>query len=144
MKQMKSCIFLALVTYCGAGHASTFPSKTAAKAFTDQVMAKVATGDIVGGLKLMKPYTVVPSAEFDSMIGQVSLQLPAIGQRFGRSVGVEFINEQKVGESVEELVYLGKFERTVMRWRFYLYKGPSGWTINSFKFDDQIQDLFTH
>ena len=81
---------------------------------------------------MMKPYVVIPPAEFDAMVGQAALQLPAIKQRFGKSTGKEFISERKVGDSVAELLYPHKFELSAMRWTFYLYKGEEGWAINTF------------
>ena len=105
-------------------------------------MAKVATGDIHGGLKMIKPCTIVPSAEFDAMVGKATLQLPAITQRFGKSLGHDFITESKVGESLVRLIYIQRYECHAMRWRFLLYKSSTGWVINSFHFDDRIHELF--
>lgn len=125
-----------------ASLADTFPSVPAARAFTDKVLAKVGAGEIEAGVKMVKPYTIIPAAEFDAMVGQISLQLPAIAQRFGKPVGSEFVSETKVGESFVRLFYLSKYERHAMRWTFYLYNTPQGWVINTFNFDDKIQNMF--
>lgn len=134
--------FLLLFSAMQLSMADSFPTSAAAKDFTDKVMAKVATGDIQGGLEMMKPYTIVPSAEFDAMVGQAALQLPTITQRFGKSLGQEFIGEARVGESLVRLIYISRYERHAMRWRFFLYKGGSGWVINTFLFDDRIHEIF--
>ena len=139
---MKSIIALLLFAASQMCIAQSFPSAGAARDFTNKIMTRIATGDIEGGLKMMKPYTIVPAAEFDAAVGQAALQLPAIAQRFGKSLSQESISESKVGESLVRLVYLQKFERHAMRWRFYLYKGSAGWVINTFNFDDRIHELF--
>jgi hypothetical protein len=119
------------------------PSVADLRKVTDSVMAKVGGGDIEGGLKIMRPLTIIPTAEFDVMLGQVPLQLPGISARFGASMGQEFLKEEKLGDSLVRLIYLHKFERHAMRWIFYCYKGKSGWVINTFRFDDKWQELFS-
>lgn len=141
---MRIILALLLLGTTHIGLAESFSSIAAAKEFTNNVMTKVSTGDIQGGLKMIKPYSVIPSAEFDAMVGQSALQLPVITQRFGGPLGQEFISEAKVGDSLVKLIYLQKYERHAMRWNFYLYKGGSGWVINTFNFDDRIHELFTH
>lgn len=139
MRRLVAVLLLALAPAC---YAETFPSAKAARDYTDKVMAKVAAGDIEGGLKMIKPYIVVPAAEFDTMAGQTALQLPRLTERYGKSVGSEFIRQDKAGESLVRLQYVGKHERHAMRWSFYLYKTPQGWVVNTFNFDDKIQELF--
>ena len=140
----KLLISMSLLLSFSTCFAESFPSPSAAKEFADKVMAKVAKGDVEGGLKMMKPYSVVPSAEFDAAVGQIKLQLPAISERFGKSIGSEYILEEKMGESLFLLLYINKFERHAMRWRFYFYRGSEGWVIDTFYFDDRTQELFCH
>lgn len=139
MKRTLAILLLALAPLC---HAETFPSVDAARAFADKVMEKVAAGEIEEGLKMIKPYAIVPAAEFDAMVGQTSLQLPMITQRFGKSIGSEFIRQDAAGDSLVRLLYISKHERHAMRWFFYLYRTPEGWVVNTFNFDDQIHLLF--
>jgi hypothetical protein len=139
---MKKFLLISLLSFTSLCHAEAFKSVELVKAKIDQVMAKVGTGDIEAGLTMLKPYTIVPTAEMDSMIGQAKLQIPAISQRFGSAVGIEFIGESKVGQSLVRLAYLQKYEKHGLRWLFLLYKGSDGWVINTFVFDDKIQELF--
>jgi hypothetical protein len=112
------------------------------RAVTDQVMTKVGSGDLEGGLALMQPLTVIPTSEFEAAAGQVKLQAPMYSQRYGPQIGSEFIKEEKVGDSLVSLTYLAKFEHHAMRWQFYCYHAKAGWVIDTFRFDDQIQGLF--
>jgi hypothetical protein len=109
---------------------------------TDSAMEKAGRGDIEAGLKSIRHLLIIPSAEFDAMLGQLPLQLPGMSARFGPSIGYEFIKEDKIGESLARLTYIHKFERHAMRWYFYCYKGKSGWVINTFRFDDKLHELF--
>jgi hypothetical protein len=140
---MLRIIFLIVfLTWSQTSLADTFPSAAAAKVFTDKVLAKVGAGDVEAGVSMIKPYTIIPAAEFEAMAGQIALQLPAVAQRFGKPVGSEFIKESKVGDSFVRLLYLSKYEKHAMRWNFYLYKTPQGWVINTFNFDDKIHEMF--
>jgi hypothetical protein len=122
--------------------AATLDSKESARKLTDQVMAKVASGNFDGGLALMKPYLIIPESEFNVMLDKVKLQLPAIQGRFGNSIGSEFISDKMIGKSLLQIIQIQKFERHVMRWRFIFYNPTGKWVLNTFNFDDKIQSLF--
>jgi hypothetical protein len=122
--------------------AATLESKEAAKKLTDQVMLKVASGDLQGGLLLMKPYTIIPESEFNVMLEQTKLQLPAIQGRFGKTLGAEFLCEKDVGKSLLKIVQIQKFQRHIMRWQFIFYNPDGKWVLNTFNFDDNIRGLF--
>ena len=86
----------------------------------------------------MKSYTVVPAAEYDAMIGQAELRQPMMLARFGKSIGYELIRNDAVGKSLVHVVYLQRFERHATVWRFIFYRTNAGWTLNSFKYVDDI------
>ena len=132
--------FLALATV-GAS-AQGVPTLSELRGVTDSAMVKVGNGDMEGGLKEIRPLTIIPTAEFDAMLGQLPLQVPGIIARFGASIGQEFIREEKIGDSMARLIYINKFEKHATRWMFYCYKGKTGWVINTFKFDDKWIELF--
>lgn len=107
-------IFVLLFGLCSGALADTLKTPTEARQLTDRVMAKVGTGDIENGLKLLKPFFNIPSAEFDVMLGNMKMQLPVISQRFGKSIGYEFIREDKTGENLLRIVQIHKFQKHVM------------------------------
>jgi hypothetical protein len=115
---------------------------TEARQLTDNMMTKIAAGEVEAGLSLAKPYLIIPDAEFKEMVSQTNLQMPKLGQRFGKSVGSEFIREDKVGTSFYRIIQVQRFEKHITRWTFYFYKTPTGWVLNTFNFDDKIQLLF--
>lgn len=132
--------FLMLTT--AAASAATLESKDAAKKLTDQIMIKVASGDIEGGFLLMKPYLIIPESEFNVMVEQTKLQLPAIQGRFGKILGSEFISEKVAGKSLLKIVQIQKFEKHIMRWNFIFYSPDGRWVLNTFNFDDNIRSVF--
>ena len=139
---MKYLLILLFALFTEIVKAETLPTFTAAKEITDKAMTMIAGNDLEGGLKLLKPYLVIPAAEFDVMLGQATMQQPVISQRFGNSVGKEFIREDMVGDSLVRFIFTQKFEKTAIRWLFFYYKSPSGWVLNTFAYDDSFQLLF--
>jgi len=135
-------ILAALFALAHSAFAETLKGTFEARQLTDRVMAKVGEGSIESGLQMMKPYLIIPVAEFDVMIDRLKMQMPAMTQRFGKSIGTEFIREDKTGENLFRIVHIHRFERHPMRWVFYFYRGKDGWVLNSFKTDDEISKLF--
>jgi hypothetical protein len=142
MKPIAILVFVLFVLATTTVQAATLDSKEAARKLTDQVMAKVASGDFNGGFNLMKPYLVIPESEFNVMLEQARLQLPAIQGRFGKIVGIEFISEKMVGKSLLQIVQIQKFEKHIMRWRFIFYNPEGKWVLDTFNWDDNIRSLF--
>ncbi|MFG6430251.1 hypothetical protein [Roseateles sp. LYH14W] len=140
---MKKFLALAtLLTASLAACAQAVPTLADVRKVTDDVMAKVGKGDLEGGLKTFKPLTVIPASEFDAMVGQAVMQSPMMSARFGKTIGHEFISEDRIGESLARLLYIQRFEQHAMRWVFYVYQGKTGWVINTFRFDDKWPDMF--
>lgn len=139
MKIIALVMFLLMTTTAGA---ATLESKDAAKKLTDQIMSKVASGDIEGGLLLMKPYLIIPESEFNVMVEQTKLQLPVMQGRFGKIIGAEFIKEKTVGKSLLQIVQIQKFEKHVMRWSFIFYSPDGKWVLNTFNYKDAIESMF--
>lgn len=137
------CTVALLFCSCSFAFADTFDTPAEIRQFADKVMGKVGSGEVEAGLGLMKPYIIIPAAEFDVMLEQVKLQKPVLSQRFGKSIGSEFIREDKVGENLIRLTYALRFEKHPMRWVFYFYRGKTGWLLNTFRFDDDIRQLFS-
>jgi hypothetical protein len=125
----------------GTAHAATLQTDADARAFADRVMAKVAKADLPGAFAEMKPYTIVPPAEFDAAALQSKSQRDMVGTRFGATIGYEFIGEKRSGQSLLKLTYIEKTEHHALPWLFYFYRTPKGWVLNSFNWHDRMPDL---
>ncbi len=142
---MKYILSIILVTLSISAQAvESLSSKAATQALAKEVMESVSKDKLKEGLLKLRPYTVVPLAEFDVQIGQMDLQIPAIAQRFGKSLGYDFVEEEQLGKSLVQYVYLQKFEKHVMVWRFIFYKPNDEWLLNTWYFNDQVQPLFKY
>ncbi|KXF81948.1 hypothetical protein [Enterovibrio coralii] len=144
---MKGLItFVVLAMFSGASFAEikvkTLPSYKAAKELSERIMQEVSKDNLEKGIRVMKPYMPISEAEFNAEIAQVAVQQPAINERFGKSIGYDFVSQQVLGDSLVQYAYLQKFERHVMVWRFIFYKPRDVWMLNTFDFNDQVKPLF--
>lgn len=145
MHLIRSLFAAVLVTVASGPFAfETVAGPTEARAMTDQIMAKVGANELDAVIQLLKSYTIAPEAEAEvaASIGQLKLQQSMIAQRFGSSLGTEFVREEKVGDSLLRITYLHRFDKHAMRWVFLFYRSNKGWVLNTFGFDDNIVALF--
>jgi len=141
MKKILISCFL-FIAFCSSIQADTLKDKEAARELAKKVMEKIADGDTEGGVSLVKPYFIIPDHEFAGMLNSIRMQAPAIEQRFGKTIGTEFVALEEAGDSLMLIMYMQKFEKHVMRWKFYFYKPNDAWVLNTFNTDDQIQLMF--
>jgi len=125
-----------------AASAQSLKTEADVRAAADKVMATLASGGVKAAFATMKPYIIVPAAEFDAVVLQSQAQRDQVGTRFGKAVGTEFISQKKVGESLIKLTYIEKTEKHALPWEFYFYKTPNGWVLNSFRWNDNLPGLF--
>lgn len=139
---MKFIPLIFALMFSSISSAATLKDKEEAKDLVQSIMELVGKGQVESGLKLAKPYLIIPDHEFEGVLNTLRLQAPAIEQRFGKTLGMEFSQIQEVGESLMLVMYIQKFEKHMMRWKFYFYKPKDGWVLNTFNTDDQIQLMF--
>lgn len=141
MKAIVIAVLLAVVTPC-VSDAGDFASLADARKFTDGTVELFREEKIVEAFESMKPYWPLPAAEIEIVANQTNLQWPVVRQRFGQSVGTEFVEQLDGGPSFARFIYLQKFENHAIRWVFTFYKPKDRWVINAVSFDDQINLLF--
>jgi hypothetical protein len=74
------CTFLALDASAAVLKTEELPD------FVTQVMSRVGKADLAGAFAYMKPYTIVPEAEFETLKLGTKSQRDQAGSRFGKTV----------------------------------------------------------
>ena len=141
---MRKIVFLVLLLSSTFVNAEELKDQDAAEQLAKAVMELVAKGETEKGVMLTKPYTIIPDHEFEGMLSALRMQAPMIEQRFGKTIGVELASVEEVGRSLMMVMYIQKFEKHLMRWKFYFYKPKNGWVLNTFNSDDKIQLMFSN
>ena len=115
-----------------------------AKALTDAFMDKVAQNNISGAFALFDDKATWPLGQEDiqNIARFTAEELEKRKAKYGNPIGVEFIRQNMVGESLTEFVYLEKFERHAIRWTFIFYKPKNEWIFNNLTWDDKVRLLF--
>jgi hypothetical protein len=139
----KKLSFIILLTLVASNaRADVFVSENDLKPFTDKIIEMVAKGEIKKAINTTKPYATISEAEIQAAIQNSETQRIQLAERYGTPIGFEFIGQKKVGQSLIRIIYLEKLEKQAIIWAFYFYKAKSGWVINSFVWDDQINLIY--
>jgi len=135
-------LFAVALLCCPSAFAAELKTREEAIALTDQMISRISAGDLRGGFGLAKPYFSVPPAEFEVMVDKAAEQTPVITARFGKSIGYEAIGNKTLGDSLDQVIYLQRFEKHAMVWRFFLYRAGNGWVLQSFNFNNDLATAF--
>jgi len=110
--------------------------------FTDKVMKALVKDGISAAFVVMKPVSIIPETEFDSVVLASKAQRDQYGARYGATIGYEYISSKKVGDSLVRVRYIEKTQKHAMPWVFYFYKASGSWVLNSFQWSDQMPVVF--
>jgi hypothetical protein len=123
-------------------NAESLKSEKEIRPLIDSVMEKIVGNDLDGAFKAMQPYLVISESEFQMAVLNTKNQRDQFVNRYGFSVGHEFIEQKNAGDSLIKIIEIEKTEKIVLPWTFYFYRSPKGWVLHSFKWNDQISALF--
>jgi len=107
----------------------------------DAAMQRILADDVQGAFTLFAPYWAVPPAEVEVGVSKVTDARKLAAARFGKPVGVQFIDQKTLADTLVRVQYLEKFENHFYRWQFYFYKPRTTWQFNTFNISDQLQSL---
>ncbi len=141
---LRSIVAALLLCLCGPSMADSLKAESEIRGLTDKAMNALLKGGPSATFAIIKPYTIVPPSEFESTVMASKAQRDQFSPRYGKTVGVEFISQKKVGESLVRVIYIEKTEKHALPWMFFFYKSPGGWVINAFLWNDQLPMLFVH
>ena len=131
-------ILLANVSAFGA----TLKSEGAAEALSEEVMLALQNNDINDAFEKMKLYMDISDDNFEASTAKSIARHNEFKQRFGKTIGYEFIGGKMIGTSLLRLQYLEKKDNYALRWSFYYFKTPKGWRLNTFSWEGDIKSFF--
>lgn len=118
-------------------------SKQELIAVCDRFMDMFKDAQFRQAFNFLKHYSVIEDNKLDTLGVTVSHQMGGLKNSYGRIVGYERISAREVKNSIVKVVYIIKFEKTFLQLRFILYSpgGASGWTINNFRYNEELDEL---
>ena len=118
-------------------------SKQELIAVCDKFMDMFKDAQFRQAFSYLKHYSVIEDSKLDTLGITVSRQMGGLKNSYGRIVGYERVSAREVRNSIVKVVYIIKFEKTFLQLRFILYSpgANSGWTINNFKYNEELDEL---
>ncbi|MFC1513192.1 hypothetical protein ACFL5J_01965 [Thermodesulfobacteriota bacterium] len=135
-------MFVISVSLVVSSHAATLKSENDTKALADEFMQEISKGSCQGAFEKMKPQWPMPEAEINNLAYQTETQLKMASDRFGKLLGVEFIQSNRIGESYIRHIYIQKFANHATRWMVVFYRPLDEWKVNIIVWDDRTHELF--
>lgn len=131
----------------GLTTAMTVPPAQPARQLADQAMNQVKQNDMDAAYATLMPHlTWAQGVEhLLSARDQAKKMREALSHHDAPMGEIEFLNRETVGHSLVRFVYLEKWERTAMVWKFTFYRGREGWTLYAVDWSNTapvIQNLF--
>jgi len=139
---MKAVFVLMLAVYLNIVSAAEFTSIKSTRVFADKFTNILLKEQFKSAFDSAKPYWPIPKVEIDGIVNKINQQWPVVQQRFGNSVGMEFIRNEKIGGSFLRYYYLHKFQNHAIYWRIDFYKPQETWKINTVTFLDNLDVLY--
>ena len=128
--------------FSSLAYSDGFKSESELRQFSDSLVDQMVAEKFQKGFDSAKPYWPIPTVEIDGIVNQIKQQWPLVQQRFGATVGKEFIKEERIGQSFVRYYYLHKFSKHAIYWRISFYRTDKEWKINTLTFLDNLDALY--
>lgn len=121
-----------------------FSNQEQTKDFCDRFLTLMVEEDIEKAFNIVEEQWPFAIAEIQRLESSTIKQLDSVKGRYGNILGYELVKEEKIKDTFVKYIYVMKYEKHIIRWKFIFYKPDDSWILNSFNFDDSINELFTN
>ena len=139
---MKYLLSICIFVFSSHAFASGFKTESQIRSFSDNFINQIVSQKFKSAFDNAKQYWPIPAVEIDGIVNKIDQQWPIVQQRFGKAVGMEFIRQERIGNSFLRYFYLHKFENHAIYWRIDFYKPDDIWKINTVTFLDSLDALY--
>lgn len=108
-----------------------------------QFMQRMVEGEIEEGFSLVAPYFPVSEQKLENLIEETHSQLMGVKPDFGNALNYKFVSEERVDNFLLRFTFVIKHEFTVTVWHFVYYRPGDKWLLNSLRWNDQVEGLFS-
>ncbi len=120
----------------------TLPDVKATQQLSYEVSKLFKEGNYSEAFDKMDPYLPLPEEEKQNLRSQTIKYKTVLEERFGQRTGFSRATDKRIGEVAIRECYLVQYELHAIRLIFVYFKSPSGWILNSFKWDDSFAEEF--
>lgn len=133
-------VSLALVS-CGQNINQNDKDKERIDKVCDTFMQTFVSGKLSEALQLLKQNTVMDTSSIDTLQVTIQQQMQDIFPQYGKMLSSEFVKEKKIKDFISKRFYVIKFSKFFLKVDFTLYKNQNGWTITTFHYNEDIDEL---
>jgi hypothetical protein len=141
MKNVKYLAFL-LSFFASTLAAEPLKNVRATKRLAENVVLMVKDNSTDQAFKDLKSHWPLSGEELDTLLAHTKEQRKVVTERFGKSLGVEFLRTEALGDSLVRHIFIEKFEKHALKWQISFYKPQDAWIVNSVYWDDKISELY--
>lgn len=113
-----------------------------ARSLCDDAMRALHEGDADRAFDRLGTHWAFSPDEMTELQAEVGRTRAIVADRYGDALDYRLVRKDTVDDVLARFVYLERFERHGLRWRFTFYEGGNEWTLNDVYFDDEIEALF--
>jgi len=110
-----------------------------ARSLCDEAMAHLHDGTPDRAFDRLEAHWAFSDDEMTQLLREVERTRAVVADRYGDALDYRLVREETVDEVLARFVYIERFERHGLRWRFTFYRGADGWSLNDVYFDDEIE-----
>lgn len=110
---------------------------------TRKCLESIGSGNIDQFISTIEPVWPYSDEELISAKEKVIQKRETNHEKYGKSLGLQHISTDLVADTVMRILYLEKFEKHAVVWKFFYYKPREAWFLNTFSWDGKLHDLFT-
>ena len=108
----------------------------------DQTMDQIRGGDCQAGMYTLGKVSTLSQEKLDATLSSIKSQLAYIDSQYGNIVGIEFIDQVQIGNSLIRIRQLEKRNSYAMALSFWFYNNGFGWVLTNMDWNDKLKDLF--
>jgi hypothetical protein len=135
-------VVIMLLLSLNTAQADGIKSTSEVKAAVGAAMQKAQSDNFSDFFLAIKPYWTISEEGFTTALAKTTSARAEVHKKMGKSLGVEQVKIEMVSDTVLKIVFLEKFQKSLMIWNFYFYKPNTEWFLNTFEWDDNIRTLF--
>jgi hypothetical protein len=145
MCRLSAVVGVALLLFANALHAADSAPASAddLKKTCEETVKKISRGESQGFYALLQEtFRPLPDEKLEEVFRAHSRYLRSFGEEWGGFLDLEPVEETKVGNSLRRCVYVAKYEKSVIRWEFVLYRPREEWRLLSWNWSENLDSLF--
>lgn len=120
-----------------------FEDEKRVREYCNSFIEYIVDEEIQKAFDLIEGQWIFSPSEIQSIEVQAIKQLDLVKGRFGNILGYKMLKQEIVGDMFLKYTYIVKYENHIIRWIFIFYKSEDVWLLNTIRFDDSIDKLFT-